>query len=454
MGVVVIEGKSHPVFQGLNIIGRSEAATVTIRKVEVSKQHAFIVVVKESEHYLSDFKSSNGTFLNESQLNPLMLYDIPSDAEIKFGNVSAKYLKYPQEQSHNQLECHSPRNTENYFDDDFSFDDITTQMISKESENTVLKNPDSIHDMPTQMLYQKNSSHCSISIHEAETQKVDICILKEDAKSPSINDMPTQLLNDTEKDDTTIIDETILTDEVSEMNTTNTSQYSDTELKLQVTQLKHRKLKPISDSEEISNTDSSDQIITFKKKKIQVIQSDPETDIEDDEILSDSAADIEDSISINNEVQIPSKKVVAMLSSNVACLDSDSDIDDFECNTQANLQSEVNDESQDIIPSTQFSEECDNQTSTLTSTQNEELLALAVENGINPDGEYNNNINSVNIRKSLHLEETKSIRIDAMKPTQILPETDLIETKESVHKENVETGIFGNTICYRNNTKK
>lgn len=47
----------------------------------------------DDKHFISDFNSSNGTYLDDSKLTPFKLYMLTDNAELRFGDVSARYSK-------------------------------------------------------------------------------------------------------------------------------------------------------------------------------------------------------------------------------------------------------------------------------------------------------------------------------------------------------------------------
>ncbi|KAF5304818.1 hypothetical protein FQR65_LT07835 [Abscondita terminalis] len=242
MGCLILNGKRYPVYEGVNTIGRCITATVSLKSLDVSKQHAIIIIVNDNEHYLSDFQSFNGTFLKKSKLIPLALYKISKDSVIEFGNVTATYNKIPNNinRENNLDEFHSTQfatqslydaNTQamenefthsnstvhvdqldSYFDDDYSFDEISSQMINEvnKSNSPVFKVP-TINDIPTQKLCGNSDVFNTanvLNINELQTQRVDDVVdpinsnnieiqpvhERERCKTSVINDIPTQEL--------------------------------------------------------------------------------------------------------------------------------------------------------------------------------------------------------------------------------------------------------------------
>ncbi|KAK4885770.1 hypothetical protein RN001_002041 [Aquatica leii] len=432
MGCLVINGKRYPVYEGINTIGRCMTATVPLKSLDISKQHAIITIVDNNTHYISDFQSFNGTFLEKSKLSPLLLYKLSQDSVIEFANVTATYNQISKETTrddnsdifHNtqiatdtlyeattqavedDIPYHiATENIEepNNFDDDYSFDDISTQIINEtRSKSPVFKVPVSINDALTQKLCENDSLHVTenvIDIHNMETQKLEITSKIEDV-FPNINDLPTQILSSNKEqedfDCTSVVDATVLDFseiEVAEVTikAKEASEDSDSQSKLHISQLHRRSIKPIVDTEEdlfdnsevIADTQSSEEIIPKTKKRVGVIESDNETDIEDlDENLkssreNDSGSDtdvegLEKHISSNSIINDTVQKPVTTdpASTTVSSIDSDTDIDDFEFNPKEknveNLDADLDDYRSnksdgdcfdEVIPGTQFQDE-------------------------------------------------------------------------------------------------
>lgn len=52
-----------------------------------------ITVVDKTQHYLSEIFSTNGTFLDEEKLQPLLLYPISNNSIIRIADTELKYVK-------------------------------------------------------------------------------------------------------------------------------------------------------------------------------------------------------------------------------------------------------------------------------------------------------------------------------------------------------------------------
>jgi DNA-binding winged helix-turn-helix (wHTH) protein len=65
---LVVAGRPHPLFEGVNLLGRDPDATVMVSDVSVSRRHAR-VSVREGIALIEDLRSRNGTFLNGQQVD-------------------------------------------------------------------------------------------------------------------------------------------------------------------------------------------------------------------------------------------------------------------------------------------------------------------------------------------------------------------------------------------------
>ena len=66
-----IRGESFPVRMGRNILGRDRKADVTINDEQASTHHADLVFRPEEGRYiLMDHNSTNGTYVNEAEIEP------------------------------------------------------------------------------------------------------------------------------------------------------------------------------------------------------------------------------------------------------------------------------------------------------------------------------------------------------------------------------------------------
>jgi len=82
------EIENVPCSEPITIIGRSQAADVTIENISVSGKHAEIRV-EDDQYILTDLGSTNGTFRNQQRVKQVTLQD---GDEIQLGKVSVEFL--------------------------------------------------------------------------------------------------------------------------------------------------------------------------------------------------------------------------------------------------------------------------------------------------------------------------------------------------------------------------
>src|SRR5262252_10839278 len=69
------DGSRHPI-KGSCSLGRAGVNTIVLDSSKVSRRHALIHLQNIGEHWLIDFGSSNGTFLNKRRIHqPIRLSD-------------------------------------------------------------------------------------------------------------------------------------------------------------------------------------------------------------------------------------------------------------------------------------------------------------------------------------------------------------------------------------------
>ncbi|XP_019773272.2 mediator of DNA damage checkpoint protein 1 isoform X1 [Dendroctonus ponderosae] len=90
MGLFTINNQKFPLYEGLNTIGRNREAVVNIKHVLISQHHALITVL-DGKFFISDLKSSNGSFLEGMRLVPLKMYPFNNDAKITLGNLHGTF---------------------------------------------------------------------------------------------------------------------------------------------------------------------------------------------------------------------------------------------------------------------------------------------------------------------------------------------------------------------------
>lgn len=105
MGLFTINNKIFPLYEGVNTIGRNGEAVVNIKHVvscwsysspiafkglawlQMISQHHAVVTILNGEFFISDLKSSNGSFLEHMRLVPLKLYPLKNDSKVTLGNL-------------------------------------------------------------------------------------------------------------------------------------------------------------------------------------------------------------------------------------------------------------------------------------------------------------------------------------------------------------------------------
>ncbi|KAK9851683.1 hypothetical protein WJX84_011809 [Apatococcus fuscideae] len=84
--------------KGLYELGREEPADIVVPIPTVSSRHAMIRT-EDGRVTVTDLNSTNGTYLNETELEPMKSTDVPVGAEVTFGDV---FLAKFQLQSDNE----------------------------------------------------------------------------------------------------------------------------------------------------------------------------------------------------------------------------------------------------------------------------------------------------------------------------------------------------------------
>jgi len=83
--ILVCEGRTHPLHEGENIVGRAVTSAVMLMHTSVSRRHARIVI-RSGEIWVEDLGSKNGTYVNGNRIRILRISD---DVTVDFGAVSA-----------------------------------------------------------------------------------------------------------------------------------------------------------------------------------------------------------------------------------------------------------------------------------------------------------------------------------------------------------------------------
>ncbi|CAG9837069.1 unnamed protein product [Diabrotica balteata] len=150
---LVVESKPYPIFKGVNTIGRNKAAVVNIKHLTVSQHQAVIVAIDETQVYISDMNSSNGTFINNSKMIPLQLYKLTNKAEIKFGELNASFsnILVVDPTQNDALEASQLSQTQTFYSSStqvlFNPTDISSTCVN--NDQTISDN--NIHEIATQI---------------------------------------------------------------------------------------------------------------------------------------------------------------------------------------------------------------------------------------------------------------------------------------------------------------
>ncbi|XP_057654533.1 uncharacterized protein LOC130892869 isoform X1 [Diorhabda carinulata] len=194
-GTLIIGDKYYSIFKGINTVGRNKVAVVNIKNLNVSQNQALIILIGETQHYISDLNSSNGTFLHNTKLIPFKLYELTNNAEIKFGDVDAVYKKIlsPDTTINLQETLEVVEMTQNMTQNFYA---SNTQIIDNKNGNahqhSIVKqsntNPYNIHEIQTQI--REYPSVLSKIQVEQSSQAVT-----EEKVNTDIHDAPTQIVS-------------------------------------------------------------------------------------------------------------------------------------------------------------------------------------------------------------------------------------------------------------------
>jgi hypothetical protein len=84
--VIEINKKKIDVDEGVVTIGRAASNDIVLYNKTISKSHAFLYFpLSETGAYVVDLKSTNCTFLNDTNITPYVTYNLSDGAEISFG---------------------------------------------------------------------------------------------------------------------------------------------------------------------------------------------------------------------------------------------------------------------------------------------------------------------------------------------------------------------------------
>ncbi|GJQ76614.1 hypothetical protein Trydic_g15476 [Trypoxylus dichotomus] len=214
-GYILINGKKHFVYDGLNIIGRNKIATVIIPDVSVSHYHATIIII-DNNHYLSDITSRNGTYLKELKLKTLELYQLNTEEELKFGSVKVSYCKSindfdvtvaneeDEQMKYEEDIFNAKTQVYDFSEINKAVENVNPQKSSTEEEISSSKMA-CINDMPTQVYENPNddeletiAEHKEKSLNFGKTPQTTRIL----ADETLINDLPTQIVSLAKENDT------------------------------------------------------------------------------------------------------------------------------------------------------------------------------------------------------------------------------------------------------------
>jgi pSer/pThr/pTyr-binding forkhead associated (FHA) protein len=91
------EGTRYTVGEGTTLIGRGNFCDITLLDSAVSREHARII--KRGEHYfIYDLHSTNGTFVDNTMIDPWEGVLLKSGSVISIGETSLVFVKLPGEE--------------------------------------------------------------------------------------------------------------------------------------------------------------------------------------------------------------------------------------------------------------------------------------------------------------------------------------------------------------------
>ncbi|XP_066152429.1 uncharacterized protein [Euwallacea fornicatus] len=135
VGQLNINNRNFPVYQGVNTIGRNRQAIINVIHMNISQNHAIIVTLQDT-HYISDLKSSNGTFVDGTKLKPFKLYPLTHSANIVLGTLYGTYICKGDFSSTTNL--NTSLTTQSFYDKKTQLLEVTQSM--------------DLHDAPTQRI--------------------------------------------------------------------------------------------------------------------------------------------------------------------------------------------------------------------------------------------------------------------------------------------------------------
>lgn len=81
-----VGGREFPI-SGTEVVGRGHAATVCIRRPDLSREHAVLTVQGNSRVLVKDLGSRNGTFVNDTRLRPFEPFEITVGDRVAFSGA-------------------------------------------------------------------------------------------------------------------------------------------------------------------------------------------------------------------------------------------------------------------------------------------------------------------------------------------------------------------------------
>ncbi|XP_030766566.1 mediator of DNA damage checkpoint protein 1-like isoform X2 [Sitophilus oryzae] len=172
-----INNKVYNIYDGLNTVGRQREATVNIKNLNVSQNHAVIITLK-GEHFVTDLNSSNGTYCDNIRIPPFKLQQVKHNSKIKFGDVLGTYTT-------EELDLDLTENVEATQDFTQTFYGRNTQIVDTTFNNN--SEVEDIHEAPTQVVpfsqfkIPRSVTIVEEDIHEAITQPFDIVKAKNES---------------------------------------------------------------------------------------------------------------------------------------------------------------------------------------------------------------------------------------------------------------------------------
>lgn len=87
--ILLCEGRRYPLFEGENLVGRSDDGSVVLDDSSVSRRHAVISII-EGKMWIEDLGSTNGTYVDQRKVSrsPLL-----HQMRIDFGVVRASIIR-------------------------------------------------------------------------------------------------------------------------------------------------------------------------------------------------------------------------------------------------------------------------------------------------------------------------------------------------------------------------